>query len=740
MEPTLLDLLRVQRELAEKRLPPDQQDAYVRAQFGDAVPSVAALVTRVQGSQRMARAQIGTRRTDPDIHATPSAQILRTAQRGLVAGETVEAVNAYIRQRTGNDTLTIDGLEQLVGQERTGPTMKQVGAGLAQGASLGVARRVLPAGFGETLDSYRREYPALAMVTEGAGSMAIPGLGEFAAAKTLGRPLGLLGQMGINAAAGGTQMAMEGEPGKEGMNTLLGAGAGAGASLVAPVAGRVMSGLLREGATVAAPEMMARRQAQQLVGQAARSEGGPEMVAQQFNEMHAQRPGAVMLADAAPAMQQELEFAAQSPAVRPGLRAALRSRAQGAGQRTTDDLLQLTGGSGRARALLASEEETLASWATPAYNELREKNIAIASPQITQLIETRPALQQAWADGQRIAANRGQGLVPIVEQDATGAWRATGKFPDFSTVQYMKQALDGRVNSLYLAGHSAEASSLAALRDEFYGEAINAVEGYGAVQGQYAEAMRRQRALEQGLSFLRDDPETIRRTLGKMKSIEERSAYLDAAGTSVADLVRRMNRNRDVRNIFNSTAMDERLRLLFPDTDDGERMFQHWLSGLETEGTMSETRALASGNSATKSRQELATQRRLQMRGPLSAFLSGVQTGGSVRAGAASVLRQELERAAVNLTPHEQRVMNYLAQQLQSATPEAVERILKQGERAFAAGVRWEKVGAAFRQAATAATRQGAVETFSPVRGPYAPEYVDAGLAIPYDPALSRRP
>lgn len=738
MEPTLLELIRVQRELREKNLPLAEQDAYVRAQFGDKVPTVAALGARLQAEQRLGRARIAARRTDPDIRATPSKQILQTAQRGLVAGESLEAVNAYIRQRTGNDTLTIDGLEQLVAQERTGPTAAQVGSGLAQGASLGVARRVLPEGFGETLDSFRREYPAMAMMTEAGGSMLIPGLGEFGAAKALGRPVGLLGQGVINAGAGGLQMAMEGQPGQEGMNTLIGSGVGAGAATIAPIAGRVMSGLAREGATIAAPEMMARRQAQALIGAASRAEGGADATLAEFNAMHAQRPGAAMLADATPAMQQELEFAAQSPAVRPGLRAALRTRARQAGQRTTDDLLQLTGGSGRARALLADEQETLAAWASPAYNELRERNIAIASPQISRLIETRPALQQAWVDGQRIAANRGIELVPIVERAADGSWHVTGKFPDFSTIQHMKHALDGRVNSLYLAGHGPEASSLATLRDEFYDAAVQAVEGYGDVQGAYADAMRRQRALERGLSFLRDDPETIRRTLARMRTVEERSAYLDAAGTSIADLVRRTPRNRNVQAIFDSPQMDERLRLLFPDTEDGEQMFQHWLSGLETEGTMAETRTLASGNSATKSRQELATQRRLQMRGPLSAFLSGVQTGGSVRAGAASVLKQELERAAVNLTPHEQRVMNYLAGQLQSNTPEAVERLLRQGERAYIAGVRWDKISGAFRQATTAALRQGGVTQLGPVRGPYAREYVDAGLAIPYDPALRR--
>lgn len=125
--------------------------------------------------------------------------------------------------------------------------------------------------------------------------------------------------------------------------------------------------------------------------------------------------------------------------------------------------------------------------------------------------DMKKAYQDAMLNSERLAAaatTRGEdaskyALKPIydpvldVQGNLVGA-NITGKAPDVRTLDYVKQALDRRISSLYASGQGGEANALKEMRNAMVERLDVKVPAYAAARAQYKGDIEIANALEQG--------------------------------------------------------------------------------------------------------------------------------------------------------------------------------------------------------------------------------------------------
>ena len=105
--------------------------------------------------------------------------------------------------------------------------------------------------------------------------------------------------------------------------------------------------------------------------------------------------------------------------------------------------------------------------------------------------------------------------------------------------------------------------------------------------------MDEQDAAEMGMSFVTKKASVVQSDIAQM-SPNELTAYRESAAVSFLDMLDNRKRRGNIADIFNTNAMDERLRVMLPDEDS----YQNFIRMLDVEADMQATSKALTGSTA----------------------------------------------------------------------------------------------------------------------------------------------
>ena len=486
-------------------------------------------------------------------------------------------VDRWIQKKSGG---SYSGLEHVVSRQRKIESAPDMLGGVAmsalQGVSFGAADELVnliggrEAGkeYRRQLSEFREEHPVAAIASEVAGGFAVPGLGSLKAlrkGKTLMRAAGTGALVG--AGEGATVGFLEGGEDftREGMQERLG-GAAFGA-----VAGGVLGGVLGgayyggtkikrffKGQKGITPTEEARKIAQEI---AEESGLGVDAVLDDLNRMQQLNPEAT-LADHPAFTRIAQEAAGLSPEAGRAVREVLPARQRHARNVLVDELYQAA--LGDAPMDMVARRTDLAqrfTEASRAYDDIAAS--VIDDIELDRIIDTTPAIRKAFRKAERMAADDNIKLAGIFEV-RNGDLVRTGSKPDFTTIQAIKSELEAQVTRLYKKGNVRQAQTRRATAREFYDAALDAVEGFGERQSNYARLIREREAMDLGANVLRKTAREIEDDLASLPE-ESARAYVDSALSIIARKVRTGGEATEPTKLFRTPEMLDRLIALMPD-------------------------------------------------------------------------------------------------------------------------------------------------------------------------------
>lgn len=389
-----------------------------------------------------------------------------------------------------------------------------------QGATLGWSDELagaLSGGQAETerirlaLDNFKRAHPVASILTNVAGGLAIPGIGEVKAMKAIpalkaaweAHPL--LTAIGAGAVSGGVLGGVGGagsaEPGQRMQAAeaggLLGAGLGAAAPIVAEPAVATARRLLG----LETPLNAAERQIGQAIDM---TPGGADAVSGAAQLYDATGRGDLAtIADASPALQALARNAATKSPEAQGLLATTLANRQGIPERLSQDVVDVLGGdvpdaSARMQAMVNSRR----AWAANAYDQLRTQN-PLMGVSVTEDGTVAPwsADQQPLAD----VLNRpvvGKAIDRAVS-DGTLSGPADQGNLSFAALHDIRRTLDAQAGQAYRAGNGELGKALASARNDLDNALGAQLPDYAAIQAQYMSRKAGERALAAGVKAMR---------------------------------------------------------------------------------------------------------------------------------------------------------------------------------------------------------------------------------------------
>ena len=228
--------------------------------------------------------------------------------------------------------------------------------------------------------------------------------------------------------------------------------------------------------------------------------------------------------------------------------------------------------------------------------------------------DMKKAYQDAMLNSERLAAAataRGEdaskyALKPIydpvldVQGNLVGA-NITGSAPDVRTLDYVKQALDRRISSLYASGQGGEANALKEMRNSMVERLDEKVPAYAAARAQYKGDIEIVQALEQG----RDDiarmrPQEVYKLWNGKNALSagEKEAFKTGVLQHLLQPIEDATGNRNfAQHVIGSKAWRSKLKTMLP---PGE--FRLLDASLRREAELFKGRSSVLGGSATAGR------------------------------------------------------------------------------------------------------------------------------------------
>jgi len=581
-----------------------------------------------------------------------------------------------------------------------------VGQGLGMGwgdeAEAWLRSKVLGTNYDEEVRKIRQGYaefsrrnPVASTVTEFAGG-ALPtaalmaatpftgGAAAPAAAAAGARSASTLGQLaaryarniGAGAATGavsGAGVADEGDRlGEAGVGAII--GGGVGAALPAAVQGsRAAVNFARSRLSEAEPTVD--RFAAERINAALARTGMTPSEAAAVVEADRLRGIPSTLANVDPKMAAALErVAPRSEATERRVVEALEPQVEGSRYRGTVQVQQRLGAGN-----LFDDEETISRELRTRANQNYRTAYAVGDvddPKIREMLR-EPSIVESWKEAAELArldAQRARSDAIMAGDNSFNPSdfliRAPGDMPDVKTIDYLKRALDARVNSLYSSDKSTartEATALSGIRDNLRNRTKEVVPEYREALNRYAGDVEVRDALRNGFeNFNKLNREEIERLFNRAPSAggfsdAEKDAFVTGVNRYLyAQIMNAPTGQNSVGKLIRSPEMANKLRPLF-DSDNHFNMFR---AAVEREGQLFEQGARSIQSALSGGKMRAAGD--IDENSAIGQLL-GDAMGGNFR----STLTNFAARAARNSTLNE-KTADRIAQMLLSSKPDEV--------------------------------------------------------------------
>mgnify|MGYP003647252544 FL=1 len=231
------------------------------------------------------------------------------------------------------------------------------------------------------------------------------------------------------------------------------------------------------------------------------------------------------------------------------------------------------------------------------YGKLRETPVELSSnlKGFFQNVE----IQDAYKGAKKIAGVKGEKLTPLFTKDKKTGVKTYLK-PDMKTLDYIKQAMDDKVDAAFRGSNPAPrlGDALKTLRNNFRNHVDELVPEYKQVRSNYAGHSAAMESAEEGAKF-------INSKTYYMPNIKEMGAHeLEAFKVGVADALRYKvlspQDGADVtKKIFGSELNRRRLKLAFGSDAKGKADYKEFEKVIKNEIKMGETNAAVSSGSRT---------------------------------------------------------------------------------------------------------------------------------------------
>jgi len=544
---------------------------------------------------------------------------------------------------------------------------------------------------------FSRRNPIASTVTEFAGG-ALPtvalmaatpftgGAAAPAAAAAGARSAGTLSQLaarygrniGAGAATGavsGAGVADEGDRlGEAGVGAIIGGGVGAALPAVVQ-AGRSGANFLRSRLSDAEPTID-RFAAERINAALSRTGMTP---AEAGDVVAADRARGIpsTLANVDPKMAAVLErVAPRSEATERRVVEALEPQIEGSRYRGTVQVQQRLGAGN-----LFDDEETISRELRTRADQNYRAAYAVGDvddPKIREMLR-EPSIVESWKEAAELArldAQRARSNAIMAGDNSFNPSdfliRAPGDIPDVKTIDYLKRALDARVNSLYASARdkptaSTEATALSGIRDNLRNRTKEVVPEYKEALNRYAGDVEVRDALRSGFEdFNKLNREEIERLFNRPPSAggfsdAEKDAFVTGVNRYLyAQIMNAPTGQNSVGKLIRSPEMAKKLRPLF----DSDSHFDLFRAAVEREGQLFEQGARAIQSAVSGGKMRAAGD--IDENSAIGQLL-GDAMGGNFR----STLTNFAARAARSSTLNE-KTADRIAQMLLSSKPDEV--------------------------------------------------------------------
>lgn len=327
----------------------------------------------------------------------------------------------------------------------------------------------------------------------------------------------------------------------------------------------------------------------------------PEQFRAQFDDLAAQQPTSAIPADAGGDNVRGLvERLATVPGqARSIVTDTLTARQSSQGARIADRARSLSGVNRSADAAIDDTIAQRSRESAPLYAAAHAEEVPW-SPQLQSLME-RPAMQAAYRDAERRAANQGRqfdGRFMDVGADGSVTARAVPRTGDLDVI---KQNLDGQIESLLSSGSRSEARDVIGIRNELLGIMDASAPTYAKARAAYAGHSQYMDAIEHGSQILKKDisPERWASDFAKLNASEQEAARIGAITSIIGKIGDDSAKMPDITKYLRSPNGRAKVAAILP--DDAAR--KAWESSLNHEVEISTLSGRTLGNSATARRQ-----------------------------------------------------------------------------------------------------------------------------------------
>jgi hypothetical protein len=438
-------------------------------------------------------------------------------------------------------------------------------------------------------------YAALAGEVVGGVAPALLTGGASLAVNTTGRAVAR--GAGVGAAYGGAYGfgSAEGEVGDRLPGAIQGAVLG---GLVGGAVPAVIGAAKGVKNAISSPEVRAQAQLNRALD---RDNLTPDQFRTQYDDLAAQQPGSAIPADAGGDNVRGLvERLATAPGqARTTVTDTLTARQAAQGERIASAARSLSGVN---RSADTAIDETIAQRAresAPLYAAAHAEEVPW-SPQLQSLME-RPAMQAAYRDAERRAANQGRkfdGQFMDIGPDGSVTARAVPRTGDLDVIN---QNLDGQIESLLSSGSRSEARDIIGIRNELLGVMDASAPTYAQARAVFAGHSQYRDAIDRGAEILKKDitPERWASEFRRLSASEQEAVRIGAISSIIAKIGDDAAKMPDVTKYLRSPNGRAKISAILP--DDNAR--KAWAETLQHETDVSNLTGRALGNSATARRQ-----------------------------------------------------------------------------------------------------------------------------------------
>ena len=448
-------------------------------------------------------------------------------------------------------------------------------------------------------EEFQTAFPKTATAYQIGGGLATGGAGAARAAAMRGSAL--LPRMVQSAKTGMGYGAVGGAGRSEGNITnadgltkrIIGAGIGAGTGGITggatPAITQGVSSVVGGIGRTLAPKATARLNAESLVRRAGDEDA---LTGKDLTVPLSRMPSNAIIPDLAGRRENALRDLARQAAGTQGgkqLASFLGNRQDEQGSRILETIDSTMPTEGLEDFLFNTTEQRKAS-ATKNYGEAYSQPLEIN--ETIQNFLNNKIIQKLYNDADNLAEYEGIELGLSVGRFAEGSNYPPPTLEEFD---FIKQALDDRVNELYGKGKGGEASKAKSLRDKLKDELDRQIPDYKLARSEYAGYSAAMEAANLGKDFIEKPRAVSKRVLTDMGDHERKSFQVGVAEALRTKILMSDDGSNFADKIFKKQEIRDRLRLAF----DDDATFEKFAEAMQNEQRMGDTTRRALGGSVT---------------------------------------------------------------------------------------------------------------------------------------------